>query len=67
VSSTLTVPESAGSSPQTILKNVVLPQPLGPTRPTNSPSYDRDVAKDFEIAEALAQGSTHEFVRPHRL
>ncbi len=37
-SSTEMVPPSAASKPETIRKNVVLPQPLGPTSATNSPS-----------------------------
>src|SRR5450631_2960765 len=34
---TETVPSSGSSSPTTMRKRVVLPEPLGPTRPTFSP------------------------------
>ena len=42
--STETVPAVAGRSPATMRSRVDLPQPLGPTRETNSPaSTDREM------------------------
>src|ERR1700683_2827155 len=35
-----TVPSSGDSSPTTMRKRVVLPEPLGPTRPTFSPGFN---------------------------
>src|SRR5438045_9612485 len=35
-----TEPSSGSSSPTTIRKSVVLPEPLGPTRPTFSPGFN---------------------------
>src|SRR5579872_6783006 len=37
---TETVPSSGASSPTTMRKRVVLPEPLGPTRPTFSPGFN---------------------------
>jgi hypothetical protein len=37
---TETAPSSGVSSPTTIRKSVVLPDPLGPTRPTFSPGFN---------------------------
>src|SRR5271170_4328741 len=38
--STATSPSSGASSPTTIRNSVVLPDPLGPTRPTFSPGFN---------------------------
>ena len=37
-----TLPEVAASTPSTMLMVVVLPAPLGPNRPTISPTFDRE-------------------------
>src|SRR6185369_3219338 len=37
---TETVPSSGASSPTTMRNRVVLPEPLGPTRPTFSPGFN---------------------------
>ena len=44
-------------------KNVVLPQPLGPTTEMNSPrsTVETDAAQRFEIAERFRQARDGEF------
>ena len=52
--SSSTSPEVAGSSPATMRRNVVLPQPDGPTTEMNSPrsTVEVDAAQRLELAEA---------------
>ena len=50
-------------------RNVVLPQPLGPTTEMNSPrsTVEVDVAQRFELAEPLAQSRVIASLRAMRL
>src|ERR1700693_4593625 len=58
------LPSSSLSCPQTQLKSVVLPAPLGPTRPTLSPARTSNVMsctaltppKDFETLRSAKSG-----------
>jgi hypothetical protein len=47
--STLTAPESAGSTPATHSKSVVLPEPFGPIRPRTSPGYTENDTPDRAV------------------
>ena len=55
----------AGSSPATMRRNVVLPQPLGPTTEMNSPCSTATsmLAQRFQLAEPLAQTGDFDLAR----
>ena len=52
-----TVPESGRNTPDRRLSTVVLPEPLGPSRPTISPAVDREAQRidGQKAAEAAAE------------
>ena len=55
-----TSPAIGASRPETTLRSVVLPEPLGPIRPTTSPSADRegDAVERGEAAEVAGEAGT---------
>src|SRR5437773_2215062 len=58
-------PASAGMKPPRMWSSVLLPQPLGPTTVTNSPSAPRDVAGERRLHALLAPVGLRELVGEH--
>src|SRR5262249_33721914 len=61
--SSVTRPRVAGSRPPTIRSSVVLPQPLGPRRQTNSPASTPNETRSITgIRKSLPTSSTASFI-----
>ena len=62
--STVTVPESGRRSPSMVSRVVVLPAPLGPRMPTNSPSADLEADAVDGAEVAVGHGEVDDLDRP---